>query len=305
MLTIPRKATNATRKGKAESVSAKTIKKNLTLDADASQTLRSLGIPGVTSEDGGADTSDYGEYDDPASRKIRQTSQYDSENSIKQKRKRRRNKKKGNSKIVKCTACSSDSDSEPHDAVKWPHEFLGARYNNYGKSDTKYKQLDMRMLVAGEINIICNGGVSESERNARLKLLGDVVYSSAYYQWGAILKLHAAILSEVAAGHMNWGDDYARLEQQMLMPFPISKPKEKKSEKSGTQKQRDSRANAEERVVYCSDYQQRNCQHADNHQGQFFGQSVTLQHICANCWKVAKVKANHPGASTDCPNHEH
>ena len=42
--------------------------------------------------------------------------------------------------------------------VMWPNENLGPCYNNYGKAETKYRQLDMRTLVAGELNIVCDCG---------------------------------------------------------------------------------------------------------------------------------------------------
>ena len=41
---------------------------------------------------------------------------------------------------------------------------------------------------------------------ARLRLLGDIVFNAGYYKWQAILKFHAAILSEIENGNMQWGD---------------------------------------------------------------------------------------------------
>ena len=89
--------------------------------------------------------------------------------------------------------------------LKWPNEHLGARYNNYGKSDTKFKQLDFRLLVAGEINVIMDESTGEKERLARMQLLSDVVFSSAHYQWSAILRFHAAVLAEIESSRMQWG----------------------------------------------------------------------------------------------------
>ena len=92
-------------------------------------------------------------------------------------------------------ACRKNkSKTNSHD-LKWPNEHLGARYNNYGKSDIKYKQLDLRLLVAGELNILMDESMSESERLARIELLGDDVFNAAHYQWQAVLKFHAAVLA--------------------------------------------------------------------------------------------------------------
>ena len=50
------------------------------------------------------------------------------------------------------------------------------------------------------------------EKEARLRLLGDIVFYSAHYQWPALLKFHAAVLSEVEKGAIGWGYDYSCLE---------------------------------------------------------------------------------------------
>ena len=129
--------------------------------------------------------------------------------------------------------------------------------------------------MAGELNICCGRDVSESERSVRLKMLGNIVFKSAYYQWPAILKLHAAVLAEIESGNMRWADEYSKLEQQMLMPFAVTRNKrngngDKRglssiSSSSGTngngnrREQREDTSQNEERVVYCGDYQHRNC----------------------------------------------
>ena len=61
----------------------------------------------------------------------------------------------------------------------------------------------------------------------------------------------------------------------------------------------------EDRVVYCGDFQNDACNLQDNHGGQFFGQSVSFQHICATCWKCTKTLVYHPASSMDCPFYEH
>ena len=146
--------------------------------------------------------------------------------------------------------------------------------------------------------VCCMNGITQSEQGARLHLLGDIVFNAGYYQWQAILKFHAAILSEIENGNMQWGDCYSKLEQQMLMPFPTGKKNDKKRGNSPLGNQRSGRDNehngghTEERIVYCSEYQNRNCQHTNDHSGQFFGQTTQMLHICAASWRRNKVKAN-------------
>ena len=164
----------------------------------------------------------------------------------------------------------------------WPNENLGPCYNNYGKAENKYRQLDMRTLGAGELNIVCDCGVSMREREARLRLLSDVNFYSAQYQWSALLKFHAAVLSEVERGRMEWGNDYSRLEQQVLMPFPLGKGKtERRAEKgpgSGAKAVSGSGRN-EDRVLYCAEFQNNAC-HFHNDQGGGGGGSASDSRHC-------------------------
>ena len=171
----------------------------------------------------------------------------------------------------------------------------------------KYGQLDLRLLVAGELNIALRGNVSSQERLARLQLLEDVVFDAAYYQWSAVLRFHAAVLSEVEAGALAWGQSYARLEQQMLMPFPISKSRGEKKVDSGESRDRApyksrDRAPNRERYYYCGEFQGGACAQNGHHTGLLFGQSVTLHHVCSVCWLNENKKVTgHAASSAECP----
>ena len=255
------------------------LRDNLAVNAEADRALRVLGVSATAR----VEPSDSSESEGPKSR-VKHTSKC---------RDRRRQSnhccsklshgKTGKSKFTGLSS-DSDSDSDTESKVQWPNDNLGPRYNNFGKAEVKFRQLDLRLLVAGELNIVCQGGVSEMEKEARLRLLGDIVFYSAHYQWPALLK------SEVEKGAPGWGYDYSRLEQQMLMPFPMAKNKgERKVERVNRPA---SAANGggkpDERVVYCGEFQNGSCTLQDNHGGKFFGQSVVFQHICATCWKELK-----------------
>ena len=99
---------------------------------------------------------------------------------------------------------------------------------------------------------------------------------------------------------MDWGDSYSRLEQQLLMPYPLSKVK---PECRVLGKTRDGKRSDDGRTVYCADYQRNSCRHNETHQGMFFNQLTTMHHICATCLKYDEKKA-HPASSPDCPHHE-
>ena len=121
------------------------------------------------------------------------------------------------------------------------------------------------------------------------------------------MKFHAAVLSEVEKGAAGWGYDYSRLEQQMLMPFPLAKNKgERMVERvSRPASAANGGGKPDERVVYCGEFQNGSCTLQDNHGGKFFLQSVVFQHICATYWKELKTRAYHPASSTECPLFEH
>ena len=187
--------------------------------------------------------------------------------------------------------------------VKWPNDNLGPRFNNFGKAEVKFRQLDLRLLVVGELNIACHGVVSELEKEARLKLLGDIVFYAVHYQWPALLKFHTAMLSGIEKGAAGWGYDYNRLQQHVLMPFPLAKF-------GGGWKVRKvswlaSGANVggkhDQSVVYWGEYRHDSYILHDNHGGRFFAQSVLFQHICSTCWKQLKTCAYHLASSTECP----
>ena len=69
--------------------------------------------------------------------------------------------------------------------LRWPNDNLGQRYDNFGKATVKFRQLDLRLLVLGELNIV----FSELEKEALLRLLEDVIFY-AHYQGPSLLKFH-------------------------------------------------------------------------------------------------------------------
>ncbi len=109
--------------------------------------------------------------------------------------------------------------------VFWPNEPLGPKYANYSTSPIKYKHLDSRLFIAAQLNVIYSKKICEDERICRLNMLCDTVFNMEFYEWPAILKLHAAILTEIESDSKTWNSDFSRQEQQMLMPFPLQKEK--------------------------------------------------------------------------------
>ena len=179
--------------------------------------------------------------------------------------------------------------------VAWAHKNLGPRYSIIDQDDMSFSELDLRLLVARELNIISSKHIGETERLARTELLGDMVFNAGHYQWSAVLKLYSAILMRMENGELRWGESYHRMEQQLLMPFPLMR---------NQHDQKGRRSRDPDRPIYCQDYQKRECGHSGDHPGRFFGEQVTLRHICMECLKVDGKSIEHPACSEGCPNHE-
>ncbi len=95
------------------------------------------------------------------------------------------------------------------------------------------------------------------------------------------------------------GDDTSRLEQQILMPFPLKKYVSKPESKVRSGRGKGSRG------WFCAAYQKKECPHKENHQVEVNGKTLLAQHICTSCWLNDKVKAQHSDSSPKCPHYEH
>ena len=179
---VKARPTTTTRKSERDSVCNITdLRRNLTLCNEADQALSVLGVPLSVGPAAESSDSGAGESDGPR-RRVSKTS----------KSKRNKLNSKSHNSTKRASAVYEGWDRHgfsdrlhggelsdcDEGGILWPNENLGPRYNNFGKADTKFRQLDMRTLVAGELNIVCNCGVSVKEREARLRLLGDINFYS-------------------------------------------------------------------------------------------------------------------------------
>ena len=184
-------------------------------------------------------------------------------------------------------------------SVAWTHRNLGPRYCVIDDDEVSFSDLDLRLFVAGELNIISSKHIGEKERFARIELLSDMVFNAGHYQWDAVLKLYSAILTRIGDGEIQWGDasQFHRMEQMLLMPFPLARQQHDQRGSLG-RRGRDS-----ERPKYCSEFQKNECGHMGDHMGKFFGEHVLLRHICSKCLKEDGNIMEHPSSALDCPHH--
>ena len=177
----------------------------------------------------------------------------------------------------------------------WPHTYLS---QNFVSQNKKYEELNIPEFCAGYMAILENEDENGDKdvlihRVAHLK---DLMYFATQYKWRSVLNFHAACLLEVERGSMKWGKSFQRLESTTLANnylLPVRGPRVggRPFESSGSK----------ERVLFCIRYQKGTCSEAKDHQGNFYGESKLLKHICATCYQKSGTQATHPENSEDCP----
>jgi hypothetical protein len=144
-------------------------------------------------------------------------------------------------------------------------------------------------------------GMSEPEFAGRTELLKDVLFNAGYYEWSAVKRFYASVLSEIEMGARRWQDSTGKLEQQLLMPFPIKKLSEGKKVIAASGGKNGKAGN----LWFCGSYQRNECNQSDAHVSDVNGKDMISHHICASCWLKDKKKVPHPSSSTACPHYEH
>ena len=79
----------------------------------------------------------------------------------------------------------------------WPHSALQFEYVSESVS---FMSLDIKMFVAGELEVILNKHVSATEKLGRLKLLKKMMYFANIHEWKALLKFYAAWVRRIEIG---------------------------------------------------------------------------------------------------------
>lgn len=178
----------------------------------------------------------------------------------------------------------------------FPHNYLQFEYVN---KDLKFKQLNFKQFVAGELEIISNFCKNKSEKEGRLRLLQKVSYFSSVYQWSAILDFYAAWLRQIEIGKKTWNDDPQVLESAVLTGNIL--PLEFRSSTTKSLKNQASKSS----TWFCYKYQRSKCEEKTSpHSATIRGVVRTVHHICASCLQKDGTQQSHPECSDKCPNKE-
>ena len=159
----------------------------------------------------------------------------------------------------------------------------------------KFEQLDFKLFIAGELEIISEEDLTKSELEGRLSLLKKIVYYSSTYEFESLTKVYASWVREIEVGRKKWSDDPSSWESAFLSKYVI------KSNKQFTPGRKENVSNNDERVWFCSAYQRNKCAYKSNHMLVIKGKMRLASHICASCWQKDKKKLEHPESSSCCP----
>ncbi len=103
----------------------------------------------------------------------------------------------------------------------WPHTQLRFQYIN---SKTKFNNLDLALLIAGETQHILSNSPPADEITGRLKLIQLVSYHSKTYQWQACLNFYGAVLLEIERGLRDWSNvNFQEIEAGTLYQYTLTK----------------------------------------------------------------------------------
>ena len=217
--------------------------------------------------------------------------------SRKCKKKKKKSKKQHLKKKSGIKAKSSDKVKAPQ---KWPHAHLQYEFVN---KEMKFEDLDYRLFIAGELEVISEASISISERQSRINLLKEIIYYTGTYEYEfkGLKAFYAAWLREIELGKKTWLDNPTQIETAILTKYLKSnKPTTFQSKKS-TSKSTDDADKASDKVWFCNLFQRNKCPHKSSHMIVHKNQAKLSQHICAPCWQKDKVKLPHPESSSSCP----
>ena len=167
----------------------------------------------------------------------------------------------------------------------------------------KFDDLDLRLFVSGELNIIERDDISRVEKEGRMRLLKDILFLAGFYEWKGILEFYATVINQVELGIKSWNSSFNEERSLVLLPFAKG-PQGKDSNAGSTNKKQSAKKSpegSETRAWFCRPYQKGECSRQDPHSGWVAGRPVSVQHICAKCYLNDKKKAQHNEKNESCP----
>lgn len=223
----------------------------------------------------------------------------ESDSDVEDDRRMGRKRRKGEKKIksgIEAESCSSVVSPQ-----LFPHAMLQEDYVN---KKVKFADLDFRLFVAGELEIITSEKIGSEERKARSEILKQMAYFQGIYEWPALLNAYAALLRKIELGKFKWDsetilDKFGKVQSSVLAGRLKFKPQRSSFNVSNS---KSAGSNFAARVWFCTFFNRGRCSKNESHMVHREGKPILVEHICAQCWLNDKVKRNHCELDTGCPN---
>ena len=201
--------------------------------------------------------------------------------------------KRGKSLTSGIIAKATDTVLYPQD---WPHVVL--RSDRVGGAYS-FHELDVKLFVTGELELISRSFISEMEHDGRLVLLKHLMYLSKVHDWATILKLYTEVVSQIEQGLLTWSSHFDPTITWALSVYGAAKVAEKKAALKVTG---GGKSSYKARPNFCKDYQNNTCSFTDSkHWGNVRGERVQVEHICATCLIKRRISVAHSESSLECP----
>jgi hypothetical protein len=158
-----------------------------------------------------------------------------------------------------------------------PQSVLQLEYVN---KELDFKELDFRLYVAGETEILSSDLISADEKKTRLWLLKKMAYYLGIYEWAALQNLYVACLRKIELGLATWSS-LPELLPEMELPLLAGAVKQKKGKPQNPQKSRQfgqpfskKSTKKDDRSFFCSAYNRGTCSFPESHVGEREGTNL-------------------------------
>ena len=210
------------------------------------------------------------------------------------------NHKQEASKEKKLTSGRSTKpdDSDIKQQVKFAHEKLDAKH----VKERVFDKLSFPTLIAGELELASQPGISKEEQRCRIGIAKTVAYHKLYLTDDELKTGYDAVLKLVETGTERWSDQLVeRLNRHFEFRANVawrekSTGSDKKSDKPEDPKPEDSE-DGDVKIVYCMDFNKGICSFSKAHTGKWKGKKVTKWHVCRTCLKSNELNSH---AERDC-----
>ena len=192
--------------------------------------------------------------------------------------------------------------------IKCVVQFAHEKLNPVHVKTRVFKELPFHFLVAGEVELLLQEAMSSTERVARLHFLRMLCYHREYLDIVDLRDQYDTTLKNIERGSHTWSD-FKELEGEMHSSLTFTATVnarqgevvrvDKSESKKEVKKPDQFKESVSPKIIYCSDFNKKNCPFEDHHQGIFNKKQVTKWHICSKCIALENSpKRSHP--AMDC-----